>query len=420
MGFFATFCGLLYNDFMSIPLELFGGESCYNDSSNLPQTDWVYSFGIDPRWYRTSTKITYINSLKMKLSVIIAIAHMSLGVWMKAFNAFYFKSAVDFVFEFVPQIILMLSLFGYMDVLIIIKWLTDYSGSEHEAPSIINTMINIPLKGAYIEGRPFISDLETNQTISLILLLIAVICVPLMLLPKPIILISREPHHEIKARQSNDKIFQDPDGDKLYFKMDDEKKEGEEDATEIQRKGLADRDKVQDQSNDNKEEKNPINNENAINPLVQDIQRIRSDSQLSRNMSEIFEDSSDSSHNGTEIFIHQLIETIEFALGTISNTASYLRLWALSLAHSQLADVFFELILWSNVKTQSPIGIFIGFAVFGTVTISVLMLMDLMECFLHTIRLHWMEFQNKFYKGTGYLFSPLSFKSIHCKQEDAY
>lgn len=91
-----------------------------------------------------------------------------------------------------------------------------------------------------------------------------------------------------------------------------------------------------------------------------------------------------------------MIETIEFVLGTISNTASYLRLWALSLAHSQLSAVFFENCMGSALNAEGlateVIMSFIGYLIWATVTLAVLLMMDVLECFLHTLRLHWVEF----------------------------
>lgn len=114
-------------------------------------------------------------------------------------------------------------------------------------------------------------------------------------------------------------------------------------------------------------------------------------------------------HTFGDLFIHQMIETIEYALGTVSNTASYLRLWALSLAHGKLAGVFFDQALGPMLKDGPIIGLFIGYYVFMGCTFGVLMCMDLLEAFLHTLRLHWVEFQNKFFKGSGIPFTPYSF-----------
>lgn len=99
-------------------------------------------------------------------------------------------------------------------------------------------------------------------------------------------------------------------------------------------------------------------------------------------------------------------------LGTVSNTASYLRLWALSLAHSQLAKVFFDNTIKPALESGSFIGLLLSFFPFIIFTIGVLMLMDLMEAFLHTLRLHWVEFQNKFYKGGGMRFKGFSIVKV--------
>jgi V-type H+-transporting ATPase subunit a len=115
----------------------------------------------------------------------------------------------------------------------------------------------------------------------------------------------------------------------------------------------------------------------------------------------------------TDLAVNQIIETIEYVLGTVSHTASYLRLWALSLAHAQLAKVFFDITLLGFIQSGSIFGMIGGFFLLANITLGVLMGMDLLECSLHTLRLHWVEFQSKFYKADGYPFTPYSFKYIN-------
>jgi V-type H+-transporting ATPase subunit a len=77
MGFFSFYCGLIYNDFTSIPLKIFG-DSCYeyehgDAEATIKDDECVYKVGVDPTWYLASNELTYLNSLKMKLSVIFGV-----------------------------------------------------------------------------------------------------------------------------------------------------------------------------------------------------------------------------------------------------------------------------------------------------------------------------------------------------------
>lgn len=197
MGFFATFCGIVYNDFMAIPI--FAMDTCYETHEDPHHPghkhatlveDCVYPIGIDPTWYLAHNELTFMNSLKMKISVILGVMQMSLGVSMKAFNATYFKNKLDLLCEFVPQIILLLVLFGYMDLMIICKWMTDFTGRESQAPSVITNMINMALSGGEIDKGTVavVGDDEFQEGLSVFFLIVALICVPWMLAVKPIII----------------------------------------------------------------------------------------------------------------------------------------------------------------------------------------------------------------------------------------
>jgi len=138
----------------------------------------------------------------------------------------------------------------------------------------------------------------------------------------------------------------------------------------------------------------------------------------------------------SEIMVHQALETIEFVLGSVSHTASYLRLWALSLAHSELATVFWMKVMsllitmaptWNDETTGgahapaqeglsfivTAFFVFFGQSIWFFVTLLVMMFMEGLSAFLHALRLHWVEFQSKFYKGDGHQFQPFSFARIN-------
>ena len=107
MALFAIFCGSLYNEVFSIPLNLFG--SCYEAQKGegdgyigCRKPGCTYPWGIDPAWYRASNELIYINSFKMKFAIITGVSQMIMGIVFSAMNFVYFRNCVDFVFAFIP------------------------------------------------------------------------------------------------------------------------------------------------------------------------------------------------------------------------------------------------------------------------------------------------------------------------------
>lgn len=384
MGLFAVYTGLIYNDCFSRSFNIFGTGWDLNVNwgsiskaaveSYLKEDDAKgvmldpkktysgipYYFGMDPIWQMAVNKLTFINSFKMKLSIVFGVTHMIFGVCLSFFNHRHFKKPLNIFSEFIPQVLFLFCIFGYLVILIFYKWIA--INVNEKQPSLLLTLINMFLSFGKVEkdGTLF----KGQAVIQTILVVIAVLCVPWMLLFKP-----------------------------FYLRYQHKGTEGQG----FQR--LSSR------------SSSPVSVAVNIDPSVEG-------EVIQHDLQPLAGQHSDDEHEEFdfgEVFVHQAIHTIEYCLGCISNTASYLRLWALSLAHAELSEVLWQMVLHLALSMKGAVGVLAAFALFAgwaVMTIAILLIMEGLSAFLHALRLHWVEFQSKFYQGTGYKFQPFSFKTM--------
>lgn len=382
MGAFAMYAGFIYNDCFSIPLNLFGSRWSVPsarsgaDSVSSVSSFGVYPFGVDPGWYHTTNELAFFNSLKMKLAVTIGVAQMTFGIVLGAFNNIHFHVdstglPASLFLEFIPRMTFLLATFGYMIFIVVLKLCTDWSApGAGSAPNLVQTMIEMFLAPGRVDEEKILY--RGQATVQSVLLCLALIAVPVMLVAQP-----------LRARAQHKAIYGTTSQTSSYARVDHVDRASAHD----------DDDETESSLSDSSPATGPVAEEGAASGHGGHDSDPRSPQ-----------------YDFANHAITQGIHTIEFVLGTVSNTASYLRLWALSLAHAELSDVFWKkMISQYGLEGTSPIIMVIGFAAWACATFAVLLAMDVLECFLHALRLHWVEFQNKFFAADGYAYAPFSY-----------
>ncbi|XP_057161892.1 V-type proton ATPase 116 kDa subunit a 2 isoform X2 [Ursus arctos] len=395
MGLFSVYTGLIYNDCFSKSVNLFGSGwnvSAMYSSSHAPAehrkmvlwNDTIvrhsrvlqldpsvpgvfqgpYPLGIDPIWNLATNRLTFLNSFKMKMSVILGIIHMTFGVILGIFNHLHFRKKFNIYLVSVPELLFMLCIFGYLIFMIVYKWLVYSAETSRVAPSILIEFINMFLFPAS-ETNGLYSGQEHVQRL---LLVVTALSVPVLFLGKPLFL--------LWLHNGRSCFGVSRSGYTLIRK-------------------------------DSEEEVSLLGS--------QDIE------EGNNRMEDGCREMTCEEFNFGEILMTQVIHSIEYCLGCISNTASYLRLWALSLAHAQLSDVLWTMLVRVGLRVDTTYGVLLllpVIALFAVLTIFILLIMEGLSAFLHAIRLHWVEFQNKFYVGAGTKFVPFSFRLLSSKFSD--
>lgn len=64
-------------------------------TSGLVKVRSTYPFGVDPKWHGSRSELPFLNSLKMKMSILLGVTQMNLGIVLSYFNAKFFGNDLN-------------------------------------------------------------------------------------------------------------------------------------------------------------------------------------------------------------------------------------------------------------------------------------------------------------------------------------